>query len=216
MRGSIFLSQFKPWSCLASTYVRTFLPPPYERKGKWMIPHTGRSKCLSNPSRSSNESNKFSHETGRHISPRQRLHCVCRRVTRLPHSLHRWYPSTLPRALRYHLVSVGCYGLYFYGIAIISTWASGYVTQPSITAIWRSGCGKGSSAPCAGKHEANLRLSSTTSSTSVLKTYSPSMSCLAPSTSSSRSTKRISQGAMCGKPQRQRYASSCHLCLSVL
>jgi hypothetical protein len=63
---------------------------------------------------------------------------------------------------------------------------------------------------CAGEHEANLRLSSTNIiciDTQVLNTYSPTMSYLAPSTSSFQSTERISQGAVSSESQLQKYAS---------
>jgi hypothetical protein len=72
---------------------------------------------------------------------------------------------------------------------------------------------------CAGEHEANLRLSSATSSASILKvlnTYSPSMSYLEPSPSSLQSKEIIGQGAVSGESQRQRYASLSGLCLSAL
>jgi hypothetical protein len=77
-------------------------------------------------------------------------------------------------------------------------WASGYLT----TAMTRpsSALGEGSSA------QESTRLSPTTSSASilnVLNTYSPSLSesYLAPSTSSSHSTERISQGAVSSDSQ---------------
>ena len=59
---------------------------------------------------------------------------------------------------------------------------------------------------CAGVQEANrdLRLSSTTSPTSILDTYSSSMSHLTPSTSSFQSTEGISRGGMGGESERQR------------
>jgi hypothetical protein len=50
-------------------------------------------------------------------------------------------------------------------------------------------------------------VSSTTSSTSTLNTYYPSMSYLEPSTSFLRFKGRIGRGAMSGDSQRQRYAS---------
>jgi hypothetical protein len=69
---------------------------------------------------------------------------------------------------------------------------------------------------CARKHEANQRLSSTTSSASILKVLKRSlstMSYLAPSTSSFQCTERFSQGAVSSESQRQRYVSlSCFAC----
>jgi hypothetical protein len=50
---------------------------------------------------------------------------------------------------------------------------------------------------------ATLIRATTTSSTSILNTYSPSMSHLACSTSSFKSTESISQGAMSGESQQQ-------------
>ena len=60
---------------------------------------------------------------------------------------------------------------------------------------------------CAGEHEANLRLPSTTSSASILNCYSPSMSYLELSASSLQTKETIGQGVMSGKSQWQRYAS---------
>jgi hypothetical protein len=69
-----------------------------------MVTPTGCSKRRPNPSRSSNKSSNFSPPFTKYGGAHPTVSvCICAylRVTRPP---HRWYPSTLPRALRYHLV----------------------------------------------------------------------------------------------------------------
>jgi hypothetical protein len=108
MRGRIFLAST---SCgLDSTTLRTplpssSLPPPHDTKRKengWSSQHAAQNadRTSRSSNKSSNSSPPFTKYGGAYPTVSV---CICAYlcVTRLP---HRWYPSTLPRALRYHLV----------------------------------------------------------------------------------------------------------------